>query len=368
MLVTTSFEIGGLERQVVLLANCLSSMGYKVTIVVMGQKEDGPLRQALSSEITVVVFGMRLKHRILGHARMLHLLLKHRVEILHLHAFSLAGGWAGRFLRLPVILRHEHGKNLYKTPEQLRREARANRYFDRRIAVSEDIRQIRIEREETRPDKIIVMQNGVLLEPVSAARVEQCRNELGLGRDELILGTVGRFVEAKAFDVMLGALDLLRNDGVAFRFLFVGGGKLLDEMKGLAASLGLNDSVLFAGYRNDVPALLRLMNIYVISSIREGLPVAMLEAMLCGLPVGATAVGGIPEVLTDGETGILVPPNSPEELARKLKSTVCGPVERRTEIGTNGKRLVQSRYHIDTVAGALSSLYREIYDKKGGRP
>ena len=225
MHVTTSFGYGGLERQVVEVSNHIDDDVYTVIICIMGREVNGPLRSFLRRDIQIVQFGERFKHRYLHVLRMAYLLRKYKIDILHLHTGKYCGRPAARIARTPVVITHEHGKNLWKNEQQIKKDIDANKYTDLTIAVSEDIRQIRIKREKVPPEKIIVIPNGVSIRPDSLVETEKVKSELNISNDILVLGTVGRLTEAKGYDILLNALKLVKDKHHDFKFMFVGDGR-----------------------------------------------------------------------------------------------------------------------------------------------
>jgi glycosyltransferase involved in cell wall biosynthesis len=149
--------------------------------------------------------------------------------------------------------------------------------------------------------------------------------------------------------------------------LIVGGGRREEEVKGAAASLGLAREVHFLGQRLDVPDLLQAMDIFVLPSYSEGVSLALLEAMAAGLPVIATAVGGTPEVVTDGETGLLIPPRDSDALAGALERLLVDPGWAK-EMGARARGHVEANYSLDRFGRELNAIYEELIEKKfGGR-
>ena len=363
MHVTTSFGYGGLERMVVDLSNHIDDAVYNIIICVTGREVNGPLRSFLKRDIQIVQFGEQFKHRYLHVLRMAYLLRKYKIDILHLHTGKYCGRPAARIARTPVVITHEHGKNLWKNEQQIKKDIDANKYTDLTIAVSEDIRQIRIKREKVPPEKIIVIPNGVRINSLEATGAEKIRTELGLPNGIPVLGTVGRLTEVKGYDILLNALRLVKDKHHDFKFMFVGDGKLSKYLISLTSSLGLDDNVKFIGSTSDVSTFLAVMDVFVLSSLQEGLPVAMLEAMAAKRPVIATAVGGIPEVISNGRNGILVPSNDPEALARGIIQLINNP-ELRKDLANNGFRTVQEKYSIQSVADSIERLYCQLYSTK----
>lgn len=366
LMVTTSFEYGGLEQQVVWTANGLSARGLMVTLLVVGDRTDGPLRSLLSASVRVIHLRSFWKHRVLAEMRLAALVMTIRPHIAHLHVWGLNVGRVAHYLRVPVVLRHEHGMNLWKTPHDYAEEIRWRHCFDRRLAVSEDIRRLRIEKESFPPERIIVFPNGVAPQRSTPEQERELRRELGLGTDDLLLGTVGRCVEAKNFPVLLEAIRILKATH-SFQFLLVGDGPDAERLRRLSRDLDIDDRVHFLGFRSDVPVCLGLLDGYVISSIREGLPVSLLEAMDCALPVVATNVGGIPEVVVDGKSGYLVQSPDAEALAEGMSKLLSLSREARSALGKEGRRIARSRYSIDALVDRTIDLYEGLLSHGGTR-
>jgi glycosyltransferase involved in cell wall biosynthesis len=147
--------------------------------------------------------------------------------------------------------------------------------------------------------------------------------------------------------------------GVDYRLLIVGDGPLMAELQSMATELELNKSVIFAGERQDIPTVLKAMDIYVLSSISEGISLTLIEAMSCELPVVATAVGGNPEVVVDKETGMLVPSENPAKLAEKILELIFNPAMRVT-LGKNGRLRACEKFNIGRAANQYEELYESV--------
>lgn len=155
---------------------------------------------------------------------------------------------------------------------------------------------------------------------VSAAERDAVRSALGVGPEERVVGCVGNINPVKGYEYFLRAASLVRGRLKGVKFVIAGAS--LDSQKayhatlvGLVGSLGMGKDVIFAGYRDDIPAVLSVFDVYVLPSVAEGTPIAVLEAMAMGKPVVATGVGGVADQVVDGESGIIVPPRDPESLA-----------------------------------------------------
>jgi len=365
-----SFRYGGAQNQVVSLANNLGKERFNVTICVDSGFRGDLYNEADKENVGIINLsfpgGKRYTIlRFLHLAKLVYILRKEKVCIVHTHGYHF-GVWGriGAFLaRVPVIVSSEHGKTLWKNRRQILFEKLANRFTDMRIAVSEDIRQLRIQNEDTPPNKIITLQNGVDTKRFGNVCKEAMRKKLGIIQFDYVIGTVANLFEAKAYHVLIDALSLVNSKGINFVSLCVGEGRLREELEQRALEKKLKDRILFLGSRSDIPELLGAMDVFVISSIREGLPVSMLEAMAAKVPVVATSVGGIPEVIRVGENGLLVPPNDSKKLAEKISFVLNEP--------EYGKRLADAAYQdilkkfsIQHVTKEIERIYLELFNSK----
>ena len=184
------------------------------------------------------------------------------------------------------------------------------------------------------------------------------RSELGVAPDEFVVGTIANFRAQKDYPNLLNAARLLKERGVQIRIVAVGQGPLEQEMRALHNSMALGDRVLLLGQRDDAVAVLGACDAFVMASKNEGLPVAIMEALALGLPICATSVGGIPEAVTDGVEGQLVPPSDPESLASALTRLATDPALR-SELAA-GARVAGERYDIQTAVTRIEEIYRGV--------
>jgi glycosyltransferase involved in cell wall biosynthesis len=192
---------------------------------------------------------------------------------------------------------------------------------------------------------------------------DRLRKEItGDGSGSIVI-TVGRFTRAKGYEDMIEAFRLLRQTAPEPMLVMVGTGSTVETIKNQIEDLDLNQSVILTGEREDVPRLLALGDVYASSSHREGLPLAVLEAMMAGLPVVATSVGDIPNVVTE-ETGVVVPPHRPELLAAALDDLLQNP-KKRQAMGQAAYRRAMSEYSVDAWMKKHLALYREILSSNG---
>ena len=205
-----------------------------------------------------------------------------------------------------------------------------------------------------------VIVHGVRLDQVRAERAHRAavRAELGIGADEVVAGTIANFRRQKDYPNLLQAAVVLARRGVPVRIVAVGQGPLESEMRALHESLGLGDRVLLLGHRDDAVRVLGACDLFTLASDNEGLPVALMEALALGLPVAMTAVGGVPEAITDGVEGRLVPPSDPEALAAAIEELTCDPGLRAQMAGAAAR--AGARFDITTAVTRIEAIYREV--------
>lgn len=193
---------------------------------------------------------------------------------------------------------------------------------------------------------------------LSAVSPEGVREELGLPDGVLVVGTVANLKAHKGLDHLLRAAVDVRRAIPDVRFVVVGQGPLQHELREQARELGLNGTVVFTGYREDAPRVAAAFDVFVLSSLYEGLSIALVEAMALGKPAVVTAVGGLPEVVVDGEHGLVVPPGNPSSLAEGILS-LLRDAERRARLGDAARRRVAD-FDIRKAVRRIEEVYEEI--------
>jgi glycosyltransferase involved in cell wall biosynthesis len=223
--------------------------------------------------------------------------------------------------------------------------------------IAAEVRRHRIVNDQ----KVIVIENGI-----DAARFEGAttnsttlRHALGIPLPAPVVGTVGRLSPVKRQDVLIRAFGRMKKVTPEPHLLLVGDGPLLGELRSLAADLGLSERVHFAGYQSEPERYLGLLSIFALSSDSEGMPVAALEAWAAGIPVVASSVGGLPELVEEGKTGLLVPPRDETALAGAIDQLLADPCRAR-RMGGAGQKQVETRHSLSRMARAYHDLYLDI--------
>lgn len=364
----TDLAFGGAELLVVRLAAGLQARGWQVRVISMmpPQAFEEELRSA-----GIMVESLEMKKGIPNPAalfKLLRLLRSRRPDVVHSHMFhaNLLARISRKPAGVPVLISTIH--NMY---EGRRWRELANRY----TATLSDVTTIISRKSGERMvrvgaisrERLKVIPNGV--DTVRYSRSEAARKELrgqlDDARDSFVWLAVGRFAEAKDHANMIRAYQRTRQARGDTLLLLVGEGGLRKQAEDLAEGLGLSGQVRFLGVRNDIPALMSAADAYLMSSSWEGMPLVLLEAASCRLPVVATDVGGNSEVVADGTTGFLVPPKDPEKLAAAMLRLMELTDGERQYMGLAGRKYVEEHYSLDRMTDRWEELYYELINSKG---
>jgi len=303
-------------------------------------------------------------------ATLVRLMRRERVRLVHAHLFAsgVYGSLAGRLAGVPVVCTL-HGRVDIEDDDRLR--GAKLRILDRRrnrvVFVSDSLRRWYAGAAPLRRAGQAVVLNGIDLRAFAPGRDRPLRRELGMADDELLVGAVGNIRPAKDYGTLLRAAARVRASGARVRFVIVGEGsgelhrRLLEER----AALGLEDTVALPGFREDVPAVLRSLDIYVSSSSSEGFSLTTVQALASELPVLATRCGGPEEILEDGRTGLLVPPAEPAALAQALLR-LAGDGALRRALARAGRAVAESRFAMERMVADYEAVYADALGLAAG--
>jgi glycosyltransferase involved in cell wall biosynthesis len=293
-------------------------------------------------------------------------------DVVHTHQLAtlLYGGAAARLLRVPVVIHTEHGRERYCTRFQTRVLGRiAGSFCDIFYCLTADMANEVKAAAVVTGRKVRVIQNGIdmsaFTEPVFDGDV--VRRSLGVPAEAPLVGTVGRLTEVKRQDVLIRAFAAARQKYPAARLVLVGDGPLLADLRALAAELGVADAVHFAGYQQHSGPWLKAMDVFALTSRSEGMPQAVIEASVMGLPVVASHVGGLPEVIEDGVTGILFQAGDDAAVAAALVDLIADP-QRRAKMGAAARARVEARFDVRRMAGEYHRDCLEVLRRRTAAP
>ncbi len=368
-LLLPKLQIGGAEAQALYLLKKLDRALFAVSLCCLNLGDPEMEKEAEMCVDSIFCVGFRWRNLPAAFIRLVRYLRRGRFDILHSH-LALAdsmGRLAGWFAGVPVLITTEHGKHLWKSWPYLIFERMLAGITDRRICVSRDIMDIRARREGTPPSKLEYIPNAV--DPSVFRGAQRGRAavmaEFGWGTADPLVISVGRLVAAKNYTLFVEAAALLRARFPHVRCLLVGDGDCRERIAERIDLLDVGESVKIAGSRHDIPDLLAAADVFVLTSIREGLPVSLLEAMAAGKAVVGTSVGGIPDAIKDQESGLLVPPEDPEAFAGAV-GRLLGDTDLRRRLGRAAAEEVESRFSIDHTAKRIGEIYMELYERKKG--
>lgn len=315
--------------------------------------------------VRVVHLARRSSASVLPWRRLLRLLVSEKIDIVHAHMprANAPAAVLARAARSPVVIAHEHGSVRYD--DGVRRLL--NRWVvgplsDRVLTVSEWDRSNLLERGGLDPGRVEVFRNGIPPLPDDGTAL---RGTLGPpGRP--VIGALGRLDPVKGYDDLIAAVAILRREGLRLTCVIAGVGPDEARLRGLIDDAGVGEDVRLLGLRDDVPALLRAFDVAVMSSRSEGAPLALMEYMAAGLPIVATAVGGIPELIEDRASGLLVPPRAPSALADALRQVLNDP-SLAARLGGAARDRQRHELDLDAVVRRLEQRYVSLYEASSRR-
>ena len=293
---------------------------------------------------------------------LLAMVRRERPHILHAHGYATSNyaRLVGLVTDVRVIV-HDHAA--FPTIPRYQRvvDRLLSRQAELGIAVSTSTRDFMVRCRHFRPERIRLVFNGAPLEefkPPSAERVRTERARMGVGADEIVIGTVGRLDYQKGTTYFLQAAAHVMRLRPRVRIVVAGDGHLLEQHRAEARALGIAERTTFTGFCGDVPALQATLDIQAFPSLWEGTPLTVFEAMSMGLPIVSTTVDGLGEVLRQRENALLVPPRDPEAMAAGLLELVDHPA-RAAELGAQAQQ-DSRRYDVCRTVRELEAIYREL--------
>lgn len=381
MRVVSRMNIGGPSRHVVLLNAGLDPTRYD-TLLVTGTEgsTEGSLRDLAEAEgirvETVPELGREISP--LSDARTLmklyRLMRRERPHVVHTHMAKagFVGRVAAKLAGVPVIVHTFHGHVFHgyfsprKTEVFLTMERACARMSNRIVTISPRLQQEIAAYGVTSPERISVIPLGFDLAKYAAVQRDSgaFHQALDLPAQATLIGAVGRLVPIKNISLLLRSLVIARRAEPNLHLVLVGDGEMRAALAAESKTLGLQDAVTFAGWQRDLPLVYADLAAVVISSDNEGTPASLIEAMASGCPVISTSVGGVPDIISDGETGRLVPPGSPEALAAALLALVREP-EATQRMAAQARQFALSTFQGQRLINDVDRLYQQLLWERG---
>ena len=291
-------------------------------------------------------------------------------DIVHTHLLhaDLYGIPAARWSGVPVVISSRHNDNAFRRRAPFKQ---INRFLwrltDAGITISDSLTRFTIEVEGASPSKIHRIYYGLDAGKSLDKRAARATllGELGLPQDALLIGTVCRLTEQKGITYGLQAFARIAADFPTAHLLIAGDGLLRPSLETQSAALGLTERVHFLGWREDVPALMAAFDIFLVPSLWEGFGLVLLEAMAQSTPIIASRVSAIPEIVVDGETGLLVPPRDVDALADSL-SRLLSDSALRGHMGLLGQDRLETHFGAPRMVDETAALYQQLLDYRWG--
>jgi len=325
--------------------------------------EDGPLAPRLSQKgIKVIILPKKRPYDLTFLGKLIYLIRKEKVRLIHSHSLisSIYGWIAAGVTRVPLVITL-HGKSLFNLKHGGTLFPRLARRCAKVICVSDSLCK-EVEHLGLPSEGLVTIHNGIDIKRFdNLCNNNELRKELRLGSSTPIVGSVGVLRKVKRYDQLLESVPLVLREFPMVKFILVGDGPRKENLQRKSEALGISNSVIFLGQRDDIPRILSIFDIFVISSATEGISIAILEAMALSKPVIATNVGGNPEVVEHGKTGLLIPPEQPRALARAIIELLKD--ERKREMmGRQGRIRAKQMFFIDAFLQKHLELYGRVLE------
>ncbi len=361
--VNYSLDVGGVETLILEICRRLDRRRFQPYIFVF--EKNGKLKnEYLDSKIVVCEVDKKKGLDWLLPVKLSKMLKKHNIDIVHTHNPSnwLYGSIAAKLAGIPIV-HTEHTTSDYDNYHVKRWqviESILAQFTHTITTVCENVKKHMVEKSGISSSKIKVVYNAIDIDNFSV-EIDKSKlmQDLSLDENCMTMGSVARFYKNKDHKTLLEAFGLALKQIPNLYLLLVGDGPLKPDIEKLADGLNVSKNVRFLGNRRDIPQLLKVMDIFVLSSKREGLPIALLEAMASGVPVIVTDVDGNTEVVIDRETGLVVPSNNAEKLAKAIIKLLADK-ENADKMAENGKRFVEERFSFCNMVNNYSQIYQSI--------
>jgi glycosyltransferase involved in cell wall biosynthesis len=354
--VIPTLDQSGAEKQLSLLALHLPKDAFDVHVCTLTR--GGPFEKTLrDAGIPVHSISKRLKWDPMALYRLYRYMADLKPDIVQtwIFAANCYGRVAARWAGVPHILASERCIDEWKGSYHFAIDRRLARQSSRIIVNADAIGEFLV-RNGIEREKIVTIKNAVVAEDLIPQNSYKTRAGLGVPNDGPLIGCIGRLWPQKRVQDLIWAADILRLSGWKVSILVIGDGPRRASLERFAESLEITDLVRFLGHRSDVSEILPLLDLVVLPSSYEGLPNVLLEAMAAGKPVVACRIPGVNEVVIEGQTGLLVPPKNPLELARAIRTLLDDPV-RRVSLGAAGRRRVVEEFSLARMIDQYQGLY-----------
>lgn len=364
---------GGPDKTILNSPRFLRPLGYDSVCAYLRPPDDHGFasieQRAISAEAEMLAvddrgpFDPRVFRQLLKACR------QHNVAIWHGHDYksNFIGLLLRRFHKMKLVSTvHGWVKHTRRTPFYYWVDRRCLRRYDRVICVSDDLLERCLE-AGVKPERCATTQNAIDTELTKRSRsVADAKSELGFAAESPLIGAVGRLSDEKAFDVLIEAVAQLHAQGSQTHLAIAGDGDARTKLEAIIAEQNHPERFHLLGHRDDVTELYQAMDVFALSSLREGLPNVLLEAMALETPVVATRIAGIPRLIQDRRNGRLVEPGDAGPLAEAIGGLLNAPGER-AALAAAGRKTIETDYSFQVRMEKMAAIYDEVLAESAGR-
>ena len=365
-MLVNNFDVGGLENIVLSLLNNLDDKRFQLYVVCLNG-EGAQFNQVSIPADRCLVLNKRLVNLGFGSVDLFSLhkihkfIVKNRIQLIHAHnaAPLIYAGFGRLFLKKrPLILYTEHNQ-IYSASNLSRRKFKYYiNYADHIVAISRNL-QNELEKTYKVRCPITLIYNGIDGTRFLDTSLSTVRRELGIAEEKTVFGCGVVLSTQKGLEFLLNAVYLVKDQIKDAQFVIAGDGPLREQLEMQVKELQIADFVQFIGYRSDMPAVIQALDVYILPSLWEGLPLALIEAMAMGKPIICTSVGGNPEIVLDGENGLVVHPGKPVPLSEAILKLSCSAAER-NRISLNNRSRFEEHFSQAAMIDGHEALYEKL--------
>ncbi|RMF94138.1 MAG: glycosyltransferase [Candidatus Schekmanbacteria bacterium] len=348
----SSLNIGGREKVAIDIVNNLDR--EKFLPFLMSLRPKGTMQKKVKEDVKIITYNKSDKLDFGAYRRISNVLKENQIDILHTHnpGGFLYGFIGGKLAGVKTIVNTEHGFEYNINFKKRLAESFCRRFTTLTIAVSEDVKK-----RLGASGMIRVLHNGIIIDEKDySSEKEKIRRSIGVMEDEVLIGCVARLAYVKNHRCLFRAFKIASDINPKLKLLIVGDGYLKENLLSLREELSLRNKIIFYGETDNVSKVLNALDIFALTSVYEGISITILEAMACGLPVVATKVGGNPDVIEDGKSGILAENGNEKEIAEAFL-VLAKNKELRINFGCTGRKIVYERFNFKNTLQEIENIY-----------
>ncbi|HOK55980.1 MAG TPA: glycosyltransferase [bacterium] len=350
-----TLKVGGAEKQLYLLIKNLNKEKFEPFLIAL---RGGRMEEDFKKITNLYILNKRFKFDILILFNLINILRKEKPDILHTFMFT-SNTWgrlAGILSGIPLIIASERSADLWKKWYHILIDKILLRFTDKIICNSEEVKKIYIQKIDGEKEKFEVIYNGIEIEKYEKLQEKiELKKNFGIKNEKIIL-TGGRLSFEKNLDTFLYIANDIKKEIKEVKFIIVGEGDEKENLFKLTEKLDLKKDVIFTGYREDLPDLIKISDIVVLISLWEGMPNLVIEGMLCKKPVICTEIGGGKEIIEDGKNGFLVNPKNKKEIKEKILLLLKNDMICKT-IGEAGYNYAKKKFLLEKMVENYENLY-----------